>query len=58
MLEITKQSENGKAVLGLKGELDTRTADDLSDAIDGFLDGVTDFTVDMDGLEYLTSAGL
>lgn len=58
MLDITKQSENGIALVGLKGELDTLTSDDLSKELEGFLDDVKDLTIDMEGLEYITSAGL
>lgn len=58
MLNITKHSKNGIAFLGLEGELDTLTSKNLQDEIEGFLDGVTDLTVDMEGLVYITSAGL
>ena len=58
MLVIDKKSENGIAVLGLSGELDTQTAEDLREAVEGFLDDVTDLTIDMEGLTYITSAGL
>ena len=58
MLTITKRSENGIAFIGLEGELDTLTSKDLQDEIEGFLDGVTDLTIDMEGLVYITSAGL
>ena len=58
MLNITKQSENGKAVINLSGDLDTLTADELRNEVDGFLEGVTDMTLDLEGLDYITSAGL
>ena len=58
MLTINKHSENGIAVLSLEGELDTLTSKDLANEIEGFLDGVTDLTVDLEGLVYITSAGL
>lgn len=58
MLTINKHSENGIAFIGLEGELDTLTSKDLQDELEGFLDGVTDLTVDMEGLVYITSAGL
>ena len=58
MFNITKNSENGKAYMHLIGELDTKTADDLRKESNGFLDNITDFTLDMEGLTYITSAGL
>lgn len=58
MLHITKRSENGIAFIALEGELDTLSSSDFYADIDGFLDGVTDLTIDLEALEYITSAGL
>lgn len=58
MLDIAKHSENGIARISLTGELDTLSANDFSRAVEGFLDGVTHLTIDMNGLVYITSAGL
>lgn len=58
MLHITKRSENGIAFIALEGELDTLSSSDFHADIDGFLDGVTDLTIDLEKLEYITSAGL
>ena len=58
MLNITKHSENGKAVMTIEGEINTLSAKELEAALEGFLDGVVDMTIDMKGVPYITSAGL
>lgn len=58
MLHITKRSENGIALIALEGELDTLSSADFKSDIEGFLDDVTDLTIDMEKLDYITSAGL
>lgn len=58
MLNIKKRSENGTAYISLEGELDTLSSKDFQEAIDGFLEGVTDLTIDIAKLDYITSAGL
>ena len=58
MLKITKRSENGVAYLHIEGELNTKSYLELKKETDGFIDGVTDLTVDLGGLIYISSAGL
>ena len=58
MLNINTRSENGIGNIELIGELDTTSAVDFQKAIDGFLDDLTDLTIDMKELDYITSAGL
>lgn len=58
MLNITKHSENGKAVVAIEGEINTLSAKELEAELEGFLDGVVDLTIDMKGVPYITSAGL
>lgn len=58
MLKINKQLEGGKAYLGLEGELNTMTAKEFRNEVEGFISDVTDFTIDMKDLTYITSAGL
>lgn len=58
MLNITKHSENGKAVVAIEGEINTLSAKELESELEGFLDGVVDLTIDMKGVPYITSAGL
>ena len=58
MLKINTQLEDGKAYVSLEGELNTVTAKDFRSEVEGFIDEVTDFTIDMKDLVYITSAGL
>lgn len=58
MLDIVKRSENGIGVIELSGELDTTSSVNFQKEIEGFLDNLTDLTIDMKNLEYITSAGL
>ncbi len=58
MLNIEKTIENGKAAFALEGRLDTVTAPELERALKESLDGVQTLTLDMEKLEYVSSAGL
>ena len=58
MLNINKTIENGNAVFGLEGRLDTVTAPELEKELKETLDGVTSLTLDFGKLEYISSAGL
>ena len=58
MLDIQKNIEGEKAVLTLSGRIDSNTARDLEREVKAALDGVTDFTLDMEKIEYISSAGL
>jgi len=58
MLNITKNAENNALVLALEGRLDTTTAPQLEAELKESLDGVTALTLDMEKLEYISSAGL
>lgn len=58
MLEINTHSENGKGTIELIGELDTTSSVEFEKSLDGFLDDLTDLTIDMKKLDYITSAGL
>lgn len=57
-MNIIKILDEGKLSISLEGRLDTTTAPELEKALDGSLDGVTELTIDMSGLDYLSSAGL
>ena len=53
------KNQNGSALtVALEGRLDTTTAPELDAALRESLDGVTDLTLEMGGLAYLSSAGL
>lgn len=58
MLIITKSIKGDKAVFALEGRLDTITAPELEKALEELPDGVKELTLDMAGLEYISSAGL
>ena len=58
MLNIKMTIENGSAVFGLEGRLDTTTAPELESELKTSLDGVSKLTFDLKDLEYVSSAGL
>jgi anti-sigma B factor antagonist len=58
MLNINKSVENGSAVFSLEGRLDTVTAPELEKALKESLEGVSELTLDFEGLDYISSAGL
>lgn len=58
MLQIHKTTENAKTTLVLEGRLDTLTAPELESAIEASLDGTQELVLDLEKLEYISSAGL
>ena len=58
MLKITKNVENTTLKLVLDGRLDTNTAPQLETEIKEALDGVLSLVLDLEKLEYISSAGL
>ncbi|MBR5738668.1 MAG: STAS domain-containing protein [Lachnospiraceae bacterium] len=58
MLNILKTKENANVRIALEGRLDTTTAPELEAALKEALDGATSLTLDMEKLEYISSAGL
>ena len=58
MLTIKKTANEPELTIALAGRLDTVTAPELEKELKSSLDGVTALTIDMDGLEYISSAGL
>jgi anti-sigma B factor antagonist len=58
MLTINKKTENGALTVALEGRLDTTSAPQLEGELKGALDGVTSLVLDLEGLEYISSAGL
>ena len=57
MLNVKKTVEGSSACLALEGRLDTTTAPQLEKELKA-LSGVTELTLDMTALEYISSAGL
>ena len=58
MLNIDKKAEASTLTVSLSGRLDTVTAPELEKELKGALDGVTELVMDMEKLEYISSAGL
>lgn len=58
MLNMNKTVENGKVIFALDGRLDTITAPELENELKASLGGVNELTLDLAGLEYISSAGL
>ena len=53
------KKENGDALeIALQGRLDTMTAPQLEQELKSCLSGVKELTLDLEGLEYISSAGL
>lgn len=58
MLNISKTINNDKAAFTLAGRLDTTTAPELEQELKAALDGISELTIDMKDLDYISSAGL
>ena len=58
MLNMNITVENGKVIFALDGRLDTITAPELENELKASLNGVNELTLDLAGLEYISSAGL
>ena len=55
---INKKQDGSALVVALEGRLDTTTAPELERELKTSLDGVTDLTLDLAKLDYISSAGL
>lgn len=58
MLNINILKDGGKAVYSLEGRLDTSTAPQLEEAVNGNISELNDLSFDFTKLEYISSAGL
>ena len=58
MLNIEKKTNGSEMTIALTGRLDTTTAPEFDDVIKQSLDGVTVLSINMETLEYISSAGL
>lgn len=57
-MQIEQDRQEEKLALKLSGRLDTSTAPMLQETVEKELDDVTELGVDMEKLEYVSSAGL
>lgn len=57
-MNINKQVNGNVMNITLEGRLDTTTAPDLEKTLKDSLDGITELTLDLKGLDYISSAGL
>ena len=57
-MTITKNQTNELLTLFIEGRLDTTTAPELEAVLDASLDSAKDLVLDMEKLEYVSSAGL
>ena len=58
MLKIEKKAEGGETVISLEGELDTLSSQTLEEQLDSLIADADKVTVDLEKLDYITSAGL
>lgn len=57
-MDINKIRDGGELTIALTGSLNTQTAPELDEAVKTDLDGVTLLVLDLDKLDYISSAGL
>lgn len=57
-MTINQERDGEKLTFKLEGRLETTTAPELEAAVREGLDGITEFGLDLEKLEYLSSAGL
>ena len=57
-MNIVKELEGTTLTVKLEGRLDTLTAPELEEDMQESLEGVNDLVVDLEALEYVSSAGL
>ena len=57
-MNISTTKENQKLTVILEGRLDYNTSPQLEGVLRDSLDGITDLTIDMDSVTYISSAGL
>ena len=58
MLNIEKTVVDGSATFALKGRLDSVTSEELEAELKEVMEGLTVLTLDLEELDYLSSAGL
>lgn len=58
MMDITKTMNGSELSVALEGRLDTNTAPELDKVFKESLEGITSLVIDMEKLDYISSAGL
>ena len=58
MLNTTKRQEGDALVVALSGRLDTNTAPVFQNELEPMLGSISGLTLDCEGLDYISSAGL
>ncbi|WP_298531302.1 STAS domain-containing protein [uncultured Ruminococcus sp.] len=57
-MTVTMNRNDTQLTVNIRGRLDTLTAPELEEKLEDALDGVEELILDLDGLEYISSAGL
>ena len=57
-MDIIKNKDGSTLNVSVIGRLDTSTAPELESSLKESIDGVTELTMDLAGMEYISSAGL
>ena len=57
-MTVTMNRNDTQLTVNIQGRLDTLTAPELEEKLEDALDGVEEIIIDLDGLEYISSAGL
>lgn len=57
-MKINVDRKDSALSVALEGRLDTTTAPELETTLQKSLDGITSLTIDLENLEYISSAGL
>lgn len=58
MLNINKSTDGSKLTVALEGRLDTNTSPELESSLQESMDGMTELVLDLEKLDYISSAGL
>ena len=57
-MTVTMNRNDTQLTVNIRGRLDALTAPELEEKLEDALDGVEELILDLDGLEYISSAGL
>ena len=58
IMKIVNEKDGDKLILNISGRLDTTTAPQLENELNLLIDDISDLTMDLTELEYISSAGL